>query len=147
MFKFNWYTFSELTSNQLYEILKLRAEIFVVEQKCAYLDPDGKDIHALHLLGMENHHLVAYLRLFLPTETQKYIIFGRIVTTQYTRKKGYGKKLMHEMLDYCETNFPHIRIDCSAQYHLKSFYESFGFKTFGEPYDEDGILHIGMRKN
>ena len=147
MINFNWYKFSELTVDQLYSVLALRSDIFVVEQHCPYLDPDGKDIFALHLLGVQNDQLVAYLRLFPPTDIENYIVFGRVVTARSVRTKGYGKKLMRELLTYCDANFPNISIKCSAQYYLKKFYEEFGFKIYGEIYKEDGIPHIAMQRN
>lgn len=148
MINFNWYTFSELTVQQLYAVLALRAEVFVVDQRCTHVaDPDGEDFFALHLLGIENDSLVAYLRLFPPTDMENYIVFGRVVTARSVRKKGYGKKLMQELLNYCDTHFPKVSIQCSAQYYLLKFYESFGFKAFGEVYEEVGIPHIAMRKD
>ncbi len=147
MINFNWYHFAEFTVEQLYAVLILRSNVFVVEQNCAYLDPDGKDPSALHLLGMENGLLVAYLRLFLPTETENDIVFGRVVTEQSARTKGYGKKLMEELLVYCDTNYPGVPIKCSAQNYLTKFYGQLGFKTYGAVYEEDGIPHIEMRRN
>lgn len=147
MINFNWYKFSELTVDQLYAVLSLRSDIFVVEQQCAYLDPDGKDIFALHLLGTENNSLAAYIRLFPPNDIDNDIIFGRVVTARFARTKGYGKKLIQELLNYCNANFPHTIIKCSAQHHLQRFYESFGFKAYGEIYEEDGIPHIAMQKD
>lgn len=147
MINFNWHPFSNLTVEQLYTVLTLRSEIFVVEQHCVYLDPDGKDIFALHLLGMEKNSLVAYLRLFLPTDIENYIVFSRVVTARSARTKGYGKKLMRELLHYCDKNFPGIGIKCSAQHYLIKFYESFGFKAYGEVYEEDGIPHIAMQRD
>lgn len=146
MIHFNWYNFSELSTQQLYALLFLRSNIFIVEQNCAYADIDGKDAHAMHLLGVEQDTLVSYLRLFPPTDTEHYVRFGRIVTEKSARTKGYGKKLMEEMLKYCDSNYPGIGIKCSAQRYLTRFYEHFGFKTYGEPYDEDGIPHIEMRR-
>ena len=146
MIDFNWYTFSELTASQLYQALVLRSEIFVVEQQCAYLDPDGHDTEALHLLGIENNTLGAYLRLFPPKPNERELVFGRVVTAKSARNKGYGKKLIQELLNYCALCFPEILIKCSAQHYLKKFYEDLGFKTYGEVYDEDGILHIAMQK-
>ncbi|BCA95874.1 acetyltransferase [Legionella antarctica] len=146
MIHFNWYNFSQLTVEQLYAVLGLRSRVFVVEQNCAYLDPDGKDSDALHLLGLENGSLVAYLRLFLPTPTEKYIIFGRLVTEPSARIKGYGKKLMEEMLVYCGTNYSGVTVKCSAQNYLTRFYEQFGFQAYGKIYEEDSIPHIEMRK-
>jgi len=147
MIHFTWCKFSELTIEQLYAVLMLRSEIFVVEQHCPYLDPDGKDIFALHLLGMEKNALVAYIRLFPPTDIENYITFGRVVTARSARRKGYGKKLMQALLAYCDTHFPGIRIQCSAQVYLKEFYESFKFKTYGNSYEEDGIPHINMQRD
>ena len=144
MINFNWYPFSELTVQQLYDVLELRSAIFVVEQQCVYLDPDGKDRSALHLLGRENETVVAYLRLFLPREGQADIVFGRVVTALSARRKGYGIKLLEEMLRYCHKHFPECPIKCSAQYYLKKFYEGFGFIANGEIYQEDNIPHIAM---
>lgn len=147
MINFSWYKFSELTVEKLYACLALRSDIFVVEQKCPYLDPDGKDIFALHLLGMENDSLAAYIRLFPPTDIENDVIFGRVITARSARNQGYGKKLIQELLIYCETNFPGISIKCSAQYYLKAFYEGFGFKMYGDMYEEDNIPHIAMKKD
>jgi ElaA protein len=146
MINFKWYKFSDLTVEQLYTVLSMRSDVFVVEQNCIYLDPDGKDIFALHLLGEEKNSLAAYLRLFPPTDIENFIIFGRILTARSSRTKGYGKKLMEELLRYCNEHYPNTIIKCSAQYYLKKFYEGFGFKTVSEVYDEDGIPHIAMEK-
>ncbi len=146
MINFQWYKFSELTIELLYSVLALRADVFISEQNRVCIDPDGKDINALHLLGVENGVLVAYLRLFLPTDIENYISFGRVVTTRFTRKKGHGKLLMQELLDYCDTNFPGVSIVCCAQKYLKNFYESFAFKMYGDVYEVDGISHISMKK-
>ena len=147
MINFNWYKFSELTVGQLYSILALRANVFIVEQNRVSLDPDGKDIFSLHLLGTEQDSLVAYLRLFPPTDIDDYIVFGRVVTARSARTKGYGKQLMKELLTYCDANFPNTSIKCSAQLYLKKFYEGLGFKIYGEVYEEDGIPHIAMQRD
>lgn len=146
MLKFSWHQFNELSTEQLYKVLALRSDIFVVEQNCIYLDPDGKDLYALHLLGIENQQLVAYIRLFLPTDVENYIVFGRVVTARSARSKGYGKLLMQEMVKYCDINYPNTLIKCSAQHYLLEFYESFGFKSYGEIYQEDDIPHIAMER-
>ncbi|CAN5401872.1 GNAT family N-acetyltransferase [soil metagenome] len=146
MLDFQWYKFSQLTTNQLYAILALRTEVFIVEQKCAYADADGRDYDALHLLGIEDHALVTYLRVFPPTEKANIIVFGRVLTAQVARNKGYAKQLLQALLDYCDIHFPNIVIKCSAQCYLQKFYESFGFVAEGEPYEEDGIPHIAMKK-
>lgn len=147
MITFKWLTFSELSTYQLYDILALRADVFVVEQNIAYTDPDGKDLLAHHLLGIEDNKLVAYLRLFPPTEINNYIKFGRVLTSQSVRTKGYGKKLIQELIDYCNKQFTGIPIKCSAQQYLLKFYQSFGFDAQGESYIEEGIPHIAMQKS
>jgi ElaA protein len=146
MLSFNWYQFSELTVEQLYTVLMLRSDVFIVEQNCVYPDADGKDLFAHHLLVMENNALVAYLRVFPPTDLDRYIVFGRVVTPQSVRTKGYGRKLMQELLNYCEKNYPGMPIKCSAQNYLREFYSSFGFIASGTIYDEDGIPHIAMSR-
>ncbi|QLH42931.1 MAG: GNAT family N-acetyltransferase [Coxiellaceae bacterium] len=146
MLNFRWLNFTDLSVPELYAILALRSDVFVVEQSCVYLDPDGKDSYAIHLLGEEAGELVAYLRLFPPTDIENYLVFGRVVTSRAARTKGYGKKMMQELLVYCNKYYPGVEIKCSAQFYLKKFYESFGFQALGEVYDEDGIPHISMRK-
>lgn len=145
MINFNWKKFSSLTIYELYAILSLRSEVFNVEQKCAYQDADGKDEIAMHLMGMENNILVAYLRLF-PLIKKDELVFGRVVVAKSARQKSYGKKLIQEMLNYCDKHFPQIKIKCSAQLYLKKFYEEFGFKTVGDVYDDVGIPHIEMQR-
>lgn len=144
MIQFTWHPYAQLSLEQLYKILKLRSEVFVVEQKCIYLDPDGLDEHAIHLLGMDENELAAYLRVYPSTKTKTSLMFGRVVTAESARGKGYGKLLMDEMMKYCKKNYPEKIIECSAQLYLQSFYESFGLKATGHPYEEDGILHIHM---
>lgn len=100
MLQKNWYTFSNLHPDQLYALLRLRSEVFIVEQNCAFLDTDGKDQEALHLLGTDDNKLVAYLRLFPPNETENHLVFGRLVVAQECRSKGYAKQIMQELLDY-----------------------------------------------
>lgn len=145
MIRFNWYRFEDLDPNHLYQILALRSDVFVVEQKCAFLDPDGKDLHALHLLGMDETNIHAYLRLLPPTEMKKDLTFGRVVTAKTMRSKGYGKALITELLRFSSLHFPHQELKCSAQCYLKDFYENFGFISYGAIYEEDGIPHIEMK--
>lgn len=144
MIQFNWYSFSDLTVDQLYAMLALRFETFVMEQKCFYLDPDGKDKEAIHLLGYEDGELTAYLRVFPPNDIENYIVFGRVVTLRSSRSKGYGKLLMQELLAYCNKHFPDVSIHCSAQNYLRKFYEGFGFVAHGDVYDDAGVPHISM---
>ena len=147
MINFDFKTFQELSKTEVYDLLALRFEVFVLEQHCFYLDPDGKDMDAIHLLGVEDNKLVAYLRLFLRNNESNYIVFGRVLTSSSVRAKGYGKRLIQTMLDYCERNLKSCDIYCSAQLYLKAFYESFGFKVVGDVYDDAGIAHIAMIKS
>ena len=147
MIHFHWYKFSNLTNDLLYQILALRSEVFIMEQHCIYPDLDGKDIFALHLVGMENNKLACYLRLFPPTDIENYVSFGRVVTARTARTKGYGKLLMQHLLNYCHAHFPNKIISCSAQVYLKKFYQGFGFLAFGDVFDDHGIPHVAMRKD
>lgn len=146
MLNFQWRLFSQLSLDQLYAILALRTNVFIVEQQCPYMDADGNDQNALHLLGIADQTLVAYLRVFLPTEDNAAIVFGRVVTAPTARKLGYGKQLMQFFLNYCDSEFPGVMIKCSAQCYLQRFYESFGFVAYGDPYEEDEISHIAMKR-
>jgi ElaA protein len=146
MIAFKWSSFDDLNVKEIYEILALRSEVFVVEQNIIYQDPDGKDLNTLHLLGTEDDTLVAYLRLFPPTDGD-YVVFGRVVTHKSARSKGYGKQLMRELLAYCQQHYPGIPIQCSAQEYLIKFYESFGFKICSDVYIEEGIAHIKMKRD
>ncbi len=148
-----WQTkaFTELSLNQLYDVLKLRIDIFVVEQTCFYPDLDGEkdqlDRHpqTLHLLGYQGEQLVAYLRI-LP-KGQSYpdnISIGRVVIAVNARECGLGHELMTEALQLCQHHFPHEQIKISAQQHLKSYYQKHGFTQVSDMYLEDGIPHIGM---
>lgn len=143
---FTWQQFSELSALEVYEILALRSAVFIVEQHAFCHDPDGKDIFALHLMGMKNNHLVAYLRLFPPTETNNDLVFGRVLTATSARTKGFGKQLIQTLITYCDIHYPDTPIQCSAQFYLKKFYENFGFIAYGDIYDDAGIPHISMRR-
>lgn len=146
MIKFKWSEFAKLSVDNLYQLLKLRSEVFVVEQACVFLDLDDQDQVAIHLLGIEDKQVVAYLRVFEPNDVENYIVFGRVVTARSARSKGYGKQLIQELVDYCDKHFPRVEIKCSAQHYLLKFYQSFGFKEYGEVYMEDNIPHIAMRR-
>ncbi len=145
MIEWRWYQFSELTVQALYAILALREDVFVIEQHCLYRDLDGKDQHAEHLCGWQAGELIAYCRV-LPEDISypDMLSIGRIVTAQFTRGKGVGRELITQALAHTEKTKPTVAIKISAQYYLERFYHSFGFITQGEPYDEDGILHIAM---
>jgi ElaA protein len=137
--------FDGLSHKDLYEMLCLRNLVFVVEQKCIYLDTDGKDYYALHLIGKDNQDkVVAYCRLFKPGVVYEEASIGRVVTHPDVRGGGIGKQLMGEALCQIVKYFGPVNVRISAQHYLLSFYQSFGFEAFGEVYLEDDIDHIAM---
>jgi ElaA protein len=138
--------FDELTLHQLYQILQLRSAVFVVEQTCVFQDMDGKDEGSHHLMGFDDNVLVAYTRLLPPGLGYEYASIGRVVTAPAVRRYGIGKNLMLQSINEVYRVFGKSPIKIGAQLYLKRFYESFGFIKLGEPYDEDGILHIHMLK-
>lgn len=139
--------FSELSLLELYQILQLRSEVFVVEQDCVYQDIDFKDQKALHVLGFKNDTIIAYTRIFKQGYYFEYASIGRVVVKESERKFGYGHDLMKVSIKAIETEFDVQKITISAQLYLKKFYESHGFIQIGETYLEDGIPHIRMDKN
>ncbi len=146
MTRFTCQPFHELSLQELYNIMALRQEVFVVEQDCPYLDADGSDEAAWHLMGMDkNGRLVAYARL-IPKgiSYKKYPSFGRVATAQEVRGTGVGKELMEQALAWMEKLFPGEDMKISAQCYLEKFYENFGFEIVGEEYLEDGIPHFPM---
>jgi ElaA protein len=139
-------TFETLTVSELYSILKLRSEVFVVEQNCVYLDMDGKDALALHLFGEYNGQIVAYSRLFKPGISFDTASIGRVIVSGNYRNKKWGQELMRQSILAIENYFGESQITISAQLYLKRFYESFGFVASSEMYLEDDIPHIKMIK-
>ena len=141
--------FDELSTEYLYRILQLRAEIFVVEQDCVYQDVDGFDQEALHVMGQladdEGSQLVCYSRLFPPGIKYETASIGRVVTRESARGGGNGKALMVNSIRFCQQHWPDKAITISAQQYLEKFYNSLGFVTESEPYAEDGIPHIRMQ--
>jgi len=140
-------SFSELTTTELYEILRLRSEVFVVEQDCVYQDVDNKDQKALHVIGFKNNKVVAYTRIFKPGDYFKNASIGRVVVAKNERTYGYGHVIIKHSITAIKNYFKENTIKISAQTYLKKFYESHNFKKVGEEYLEDGIPHIGMVKN
>ncbi len=138
----------ELTPAELYTILKLRSEVFVVEQNCVYLDTDGKDVDAWHLCGwLNNELLVAYARLLSPGVSYAEASIGRVVTNSAYRKYGYGKILMQKAIqNTCEIYHTNA-IKIGAQQYLLEFYNSLGFNVTSKTYIEDGIPHVEMLFN
>jgi len=144
--QFHLKTFAQLTTDELYEILQLRAEVFVVEQDCVYQDIDGKDAKALHLFAFKNKSIVAYARIFGPGDYFKDASIGRVVVKQSERKNGFGHKLMKAANKAVENHFNTAKIHLSAQQYLVKFYKAHGYKEVGKGYLEDGIPHIGMER-
>ncbi len=138
--------FADLTPKELYNILQLRNEVFIVEQNCPYQDLDNKDIYAYHLMGTKENKLIAYSRLLAPGISYSESSIGRVVSSPAARKTGMGKELMKESIEQIQNLFHTDTIRIGAQLYLKKFYESFGFIQQGEPYLEDNIPHIIMLK-
>ncbi|WP_431133006.1 GNAT family N-acetyltransferase [Psychroserpens mesophilus] len=139
-------TFQELTTQELYDVLQLRSEVFVVEQDCVYQDIDGKDQKSLHVLGYKNKTLVAYTRLFKPGDYFKEASIGRVVVKHSERQHQYGYDIMNASIEAIKNHYQVTTIKISAQTYLKRFYNNLEFHEIGEEYLEDGIPHIGMIK-
>lgn len=137
-------SFEELSTTELYKILSLRQEVFVVEQNCPYLDSDGYDVHSVHLMGIEDEKLIAYARIVFPSIKYDEPSIGRVVVSETERKSGFGRELMERAILVSKKIFPGLGNRISAQAHLKAFYESLGFVGVSEIYNEDGIPHIEM---
>jgi len=140
-------TFQELTRDELYQLLQLRSEVFVVEQDCVYQDIDGKDDKALHVLGFKNDKIVAYTRIFKPGFYFDEASIGRVVVKNSERKNQYGYDIMRASIEAIKNIYNETTIKISAQTYLKTFYTNLGFQEVGKGYLEDGIPHIGMVKN
>jgi len=136
--------FEALTVHELYDLLKLRSEIFVLEQNCVYLDLDGKDKKALHLIGEYDDKIVAYVRLFDAGISFDNASIGRVVVDANYRDRKWGHDLMREAIAAIKSNFNKDEITIGAQLYLKKFYESHGFVPSSEMYLEDDIPHIEM---
>jgi ElaA protein len=142
----NWQlkTFNELSTLQLYQILRLRSEIFVVEQNCVYQDIDDKDQKALHFFCVEKKQITAYTRLFKPGDYYREAAIGRVVVKKEKRGTGLGHILIKKSIEALENILGDIPIKMGAQTYLIFFYEKHGFKKISEEYLEDGIPHIQM---
>ncbi len=137
--------FEDLSNNELYDLMVLRQEVFVVEQNCAYLDADGKDKQSWHVLGYDdNGKLVAYARIVFPGISYKEVAIGRVITSQSHRRTGAGKELMRETLKAIESIYGKVPVRISAQTYLVKFYADFGFVSTGKEYLEDDIPHTEM---
>ncbi|MBA1194019.1 GNAT family N-acetyltransferase [Pseudomonas entomophila] len=139
---------SDLDKEQLYAILRLRVEVFVVEQQCAYQEVDGQDLSGdtCHLMAWEDGQLIAYLRLLDPQSQGGDVVIGRVLTATCARGRGLGEHLLLKGLECASHCWPQTPVYLSAQAHLQGFYGRQGFEAVGDEYVEDGIPHIGMRK-
>ena len=138
--------FEELSVRELYSLLKLRSDVFIVEQNCVYHDIDGKDEKALHLLGECDGKIVAYSRLFKTGDYFENASIGRVVINADNRDKKWGHDLMQESIAGIKHHFGETKITISAQLYLQKFYESHGFVQTSEMYLEDDIPHIEMKR-
>jgi ElaA protein len=142
----HWYCkeFNDLSPVELYKIMQLRNEVFVVEQNCVFQDADNKDEGCLHFMGFSGDELVAYTRLVPPGYIYDEMSIGRVVTSPKRRSRGLGKVLMQRSIELCRVYFGDGLIKIGAQFYLVKFYSSLGFKIIGEKYLEDGIEHVHM---
>jgi len=137
-------TFNELENNELYQILRLRAEIFVVEQNCIYQDMDNKDQKAVHIYYKEKNNIIAYTRILKSGDYYENPSIGRVLVSKKNRGKELGKKIMIKSIKYIKDNFKEKKVELSAQQYLDKFYKELGFYKKGEEYLEDGIPHQKM---
>ena len=146
MTTWRWFSWRDLDADTLHAIFKLRSDVFVVEQKCAYADVDGLDPHCDHLCGAtESGQLLAYARLLPPGVKYKEPAIGRVVVVPNARKHGLARRAMLESIQRCRARFPGQPILVQAQQYLQRFYGSLGFAPIGAAYVEDGIPHVDMR--
>ena len=143
--KWVYRSFDLLSPKELYDVLYLRSEVFVVEQQCIYLDPDRNDAQAFHLMGfLPDGTLAAYCRILPPGVTYSHASIGRVVTSPACRGMGFGKELMTRAIETTLQQFGVNVIKIGAQAYLRKFYTDLGFKEMGSEYLEDGIPHIPM---
>jgi ElaA protein len=147
MISFKIKRFNELSLVELYELLQIRSEVFVVEQNCVYQDIDSKDQKAIHVLGYFENQLVACTRLFEPNNYFEKASIGRVVVKQIFRDKKWGVNLMNISIETIEKEFNTNQIQIHAQAYLLKFYQQFGFIAVGEEFLEDDIPHIRMDRN
>ena len=139
-------SFEELSKLELYKILRLRAEVFIVEQDCVYQDVDDKDQKALHVILKKSEEIIGYTRLFWPGDYFKEASIGRVVISKKERHNNYGSQLMKASILAVSEKMKEQKIKISAQIYLKNFYNNLGFLETGKDYLEDGIPHIAMIK-
>lgn len=141
-----WDVLDDMCPRAIYSLLKLRVDVFVVEQKCPYPEIDGKDISAFHLRILDCDKLAAALRV-LPPQPGEPVKIGRVVVAPDYRGNDLGRRLMQEAIEFAQSRFPATALELSGQSHLQKFYGSLGFVAISDEYLEDGIPHIDMRLN
>ena len=146
MSTYNWYykPFAELTPHELYAIMHLRSEVFVVEQNCVYLDADGKDLSSWHLMGWDGTQLVAYCRLLPAGLAFTEVSIGRVVVDESYRGTGLGHEIMKQSMLFIKEQYGDVDVRLSAQKHLENYYGRHDFRSTGKEYLEDGIPHVEM---
>ncbi|WP_333862354.1 GNAT family N-acetyltransferase [Sphingobacterium sp.] len=145
--KWNLKKFDELSNKELYRILKLRMEVFVLEQECLYPELDDKDFKCLHLWAEREGSILAYTRLVPPGLSYPQASIGRVIVAEQARGTGLSQQLMISSIESVSKEFGVNDIQIGAQFHLKSFYEKLGFQQVSDPYPDYGILHIDMIKS
>ena len=137
--------FNQLSTEELYEIFRLRIEVFIVEQNCPYQDADGKDLSSYHLMGFDtNNRLIAYARIIPSGISYKEVSIGRVVSSPKIRRTKTGEELMQEIMQFIVQQFGEVPVRISAQSYLQKFYEKFGFVVVSDEYLEDNIPHKEM---
>lgn len=136
--------FNEFKAEEIYKILELRNEIFIVEQECAYLDCDSKDLNSYHLFSEENGEIIAYLRILEKGVSYDEISIGRVSVKKSYRGKGIAREMLLKAIKFIEDNLKEDTIKIQAQAYLIDFYSNLGFKAVSEEYLEDNIPHIDM---
>ncbi len=140
-----WKRFEDISGTEMHEILFKRQKVFIVEQKCVYQDADELDKYSWHLIGRESKGLLAaYARITFPGTRYEEPSFGRILTVQSFRGTGLGRQIIQYCIEKCNIEYPDMVIHISAQTYLIKFYNDFGFKSLGQPYDDEGVEHIDM---
>lgn len=137
-------TFSQLTADELYKILQVRVEVFVVEQACAYRELDDHDQTAFHLFAVEGEKMAGYARILPPGSTYNELSIGRVLVRKEFRGKGLATELMNRALNFVQENIKANCVKIQAQEYLLSFYRSFGFESVSEVYLDEGIPHVDM---
>ena len=143
---FKWSRIEDLSTLELFAIIKARESVFIVEQQCPYQETDDMDLHCWHLEVSVDNQLAAYARVVDPGIKYEQPSIGRVMTISEFRKLKIGRSLMTEAIRFTEEKYPQMGIKIGAQVYLQKFYESFRFTAVTEPYDEDGIPHIDMIK-